>query len=160
VIELSGGRGVSQDGTSGREQWNLQYLLMVFLMSSQLVFFRGHGIGGGVLKEKESYNPRIIVKFNGKAYANAETFLQYIEEQLMPVLGNQPALLTIDLFAAHKTQAVLDTFQANHITVSLIPGGCTGLVQPLDLSINPPFKDILNRLRYGAPFPRSGDKIT
>jgi len=78
-----------------------------------------------------------------KAYANAENFLQYIEEQLIPVLRNQPALLTVHLFAAHKTQEVLDTFQANHITVSLIPGGCTGLVQLLDVGINRPFKDIL-----------------
>ena len=38
---------------------------------------------------------------------------------------------------------MLDTFQDNDITVSLIPGGCTGLVQLLDVSINRPFKDIL-----------------
>ena len=83
------------------------------------------------------------MKFNANAYANAENFLHYIEEQLIPVLGNQPALLTVNPFAAHKTQEVLDTFQANDITVSLIPSGCTELVQPLDVSINRSFKDIL-----------------
>jgi len=75
-----------------------------------LVFFRGQGIGEEVVKEKESYDPRIIVKFNAKAYANAENFPQYIEEQLIPVFGNQPALLTVHLFATHKTQEVPDTF--------------------------------------------------
>jgi len=41
------------------------------------------------------------------------------------------------------TEEVLDTFQANNIVVCIIPGGYTGLVQPLDVSINQPFKDIL-----------------
>ncbi|RPA94157.1 hypothetical protein L873DRAFT_1793165 [Choiromyces venosus 120613-1] len=40
-------------------------------------------------------------------------------------------------------EEVLDTFSVNNITVSLIPGGCTSLIQPLDVSINRPFKDIL-----------------
>jgi len=68
--------------------------------------------------------------------------LQWIEEELIPVLDNQPTILALDLFAAHKTEEVLNTFLANNITISLIPGGCTSLVQPLDVSINRPFKDI------------------
>ncbi|RPA95463.1 hypothetical protein L873DRAFT_1792226 [Choiromyces venosus 120613-1] len=75
-----------------------------------------------------------------------ENFLQYIKEQLIPVLQNQPTLLTLDLFAAHKTEQMLDTFLANDITISLIPGGCTSLVQPLDVSINCPFKDLLKEI--------------
>jgi len=93
-----------------------------------LAFFRGFGVGGGILKEKERYDSRVVVKCNAKAYANLENFLQWIEEQLVPVLDNQPIILALDLFAAHKTQEVLDTFLANDITVSLISGGCTSLV--------------------------------
>jgi len=118
-----------------------------------LVFFRGLGVGGGILKEKESYDSRVDVKFNPKAYANTENFLQWIEEQLIPALDNRPTILALDLFAAHKTEEVLDTFFANDITVSLIPGGCTSLVQPLDVSINRPFKDILKvkKLKLTSP---------
>ena len=108
-----------------------------------LIFFRGQGIGPTVVKEMESYDPRVVVKFNAKAYANAENLLAYLKNQFIPVLNGQPSLLVLDLFAAHKTQEVLDTFLANDITVSLIPGGCTSLVQPLDVGINRPCKDIL-----------------
>ncbi|RPA99257.1 hypothetical protein L873DRAFT_1684408, partial [Choiromyces venosus 120613-1] len=118
-----------------------------------LVFFQGQGIGGGVVKEKKNYDLRVIVKFNAKAYANVENFLQYIEEQLVPVLQNQPTLLTLNLFAAHKTEQVLDTFLANDITVSLISGGCTSLVQPLDVSIIRPFKDLLKVIKLDLPLP-------
>jgi len=76
------------------------------------------------------------VKFNPKAYANEENFLEWIDEQLVPILENQLPLLILDLFTAHKIQEVLNTFLANDITVSLIPSGCTSLAQPLDVSIN------------------------
>jgi len=112
-----------------------------------------------VVKEKEEYDPRVVVRFNAKAYANAENFLKYLEDQFIPILDGQPSLLVLDLFATHKTQEVLDTFLANDITLSLIPGGCTSLVQPLDVSINRPFKDILKViltcliLRFSLPCP-------
>ena len=108
-----------------------------------LIFFRGMGIGGEVPTEMGSYDPRVVVKFNPKAYANSENMVEWLEEQVVPVLENQPTLLAVDHFAAHMTDMVLDTMQANDITVSMIPGGCTGLVQLLDVSINRPFKDIL-----------------
>lgn len=85
--------------------------------------------------------PRIIVKFNSKAYANEENFLDWLEEQFVPILNSQLNLLVLDLFSVHRTQGVLDTFLANNITASLIPGGPTPLVQPLDIRINPTPKD-------------------
>ena len=108
-----------------------------------LIFFRGQGIGGTILTERRVYDPRVIVKFNPKDYANSFNIVEWLDEQIVPVLENQPTLLALDLFGAHKTAEVLDTFRANDITVSIIPGGCTSLVQPLDVSINRPFKDIL-----------------
>lgn len=108
-----------------------------------LVFFRGKGIGATVVAEKRLYDSRVEVKFNPTAYANSTNIVEWLEEQIVPVLEDQPTLLAMDLFSAHKTEEVLDTLRANDITVSVIPGGCTGLVQPLDVSINRPFKDIL-----------------
>lgn len=52
-------------------------------------------------------------------------------------------MIALDLFGSHKTDDVLDTLLAHDIRLSSIPSGCTGLVQPLDVSINRAFKDIL-----------------
>jgi len=59
------------------------------------------------------------------------------------VLGSRPTLLALDMFGGHKTDEVLDTMRAHNITLSVIPGGCTSMVQPLNISINRPYKDIL-----------------
>ena len=108
-----------------------------------LIFFRGKGIGPTIITEMRTYDHRVVVKFNPTAYANSENIVSWLDEQLVPVLEGQPTLLALDLFSGHKTDEVLDTMKANDITVSVIPGGCTGLIQPLDVSINRPFKDIL-----------------
>ena len=69
--------------------------------------------------------------------------VELLDEQVIPVLGGQPTLIALDMFGGHKTGEVLDTMHEHDITLSVIPGGCTGLMQPLDVSINQLFKDIL-----------------
>jgi hypothetical protein len=99
----------------------------------------------------KSYDPRVVVKFNPTAYANAGNMVEWLEEQLIPVLGMEPTLLALDLFGGHKTNYVLDLMKAHDITVSIIPAGCTSLVQPLHISVNRPFKDIL-KVKHTTPF--------
>ncbi|RPA96709.1 hypothetical protein L873DRAFT_1924060 [Choiromyces venosus 120613-1] len=87
-----------------------------------------------------------MVEFNEKAYMNDQLFLYYIEEHLVPVLGGHPTLFALDLMGSHKTPAVLDKLHSHNITLSLIPGGCTSLIQLLHISIIKPFKQILREL--------------
>ena len=108
-----------------------------------LIFFRGQGVEATVLAERQQYDPRVLVKFNLKAYANSTNMVEWLEEQVIPVLGGRPTLIALDMFCGHKTEEVLDTMRVHDITLSVIPGVCTGLVQPLDISINRPFKDSL-----------------
>ena len=53
------------------------------------------------------------------------------------------SLFVMDSFSAHLTDDVTENFQKNNCTLAIIPGGCTSKVQPLDVSINKPFKQIL-----------------
>lgn len=108
------------------------------------------------------YDSRVTVWFNEKAYTNENIMLQWIMtflipalnppfygpctvDEVQPVTGGRlnPSLITLEAAAFHKTDAVLQYLRAHDITTSLIPGGCTGLIQPLDVSINKPFKGYL-----------------
>lgn len=100
-------------------------------------------MGTTVMAEKALYCPRVVVKFNPKAYANSTNVVEWLEEQVIPVLEGRPTLIVLDMFGSHKTDEVLDTMRAHDITLGVVPGGCTSMVQPLDVSINRPFKDIL-----------------
>jgi len=51
--------------------------------------------------------------------------------------------MALDMFGSHNTDEVVDTMRVHDIILSVILGGCTSMVQPLDISINWSFKDIL-----------------
>ena len=52
------------------------------------------------------------------------------------------ALLSLDTFSAHLTGAVKAEFEKCNTKLLIIPGGCTYVLQPLDISINKPFNYI------------------
>ena len=54
--------------------------------------------------------------------------------------GGRRRLLVWDSCQVHLTEAVRQELQRRDIDVAVIPGGLTPLVQPLDVSINRPFK--------------------
>jgi len=89
------------------------------------------------------YDTRVAIRWNESAYANAGLLVNWIEELLVPALPSGPRLLALDVAKFHSTDEVLTTLRSNNITPSMIPPSCTGLVQPLDVSVNKPFKNIL-----------------
>lgn len=115
--------------------------------------------------ELRQYEKRVTVKFNDEAYANEDIVLQWIHAQLIPVIQhdnpfhgpistatglpsgtsifNVPGLVALDAASFHWTPAVLKTLKQANITPSVIPAGCTSLVQVLDVSVNRIFKDFL-----------------
>jgi len=86
------------------------------------------------------------VEFNEKAYMNEELFLRYLTNYLIPALEGRPSLFALDLMGCHKTPAVLDLLCRHQVIPSLIPAGCTSLLQPLDVSINKPCKEIIHNI--------------
>ncbi len=61
---------------------------------------------------------------------------------------NQPGAesLVMDSFSAHLTDNVKDKLESNKVHTTIVPGGCTSMLHPLDVSLNKPFKAILRRL--------------
>lgn len=52
-------------------------------------------------------------------------------------------LLVMDAFSAHLTEEVRDEMKKMRIAGSYIPGGCTGYVQPLNVALNQPLKQLI-----------------
>jgi len=128
--------------------------------------FKGKPKGDGCRKtERQKYHPGVVVIFNDKAWANTSNLLDWVKNQYStasayPLRDHEPRFLALDSFAPHKNkgkkskekeslkekerrlkeeklqQELRDTFAKLKVTLSLIPGGCTGYVQVLDVLIN------------------------
>ena len=54
--------------------------------------------------------------------------------------SSQCALAIFDVFAVHRSKSVLEVLEKHSIKCVIVPTGCTGELQPLDLAFNDPFK--------------------
>lgn len=84
-------------------------------------------------------------------WSNEETMLEYCDAIIAPYLSqkrknpNQKALIILDVFAAHRCESVRDKFKSMNCILVYVPAGCTGDLQPLDLSVNDEYKQLLKK---------------
>ena len=62
----------------------------------------------------------------------------------MKLCSDQRALCIIDNFTVQCTTDVNDLFESHGIDTVHVPANCTGVLQPMDISINKPVKTFLN----------------
>ena len=55
------------------------------------------------------------------------------------------SLLVLDQFRAHITETTKKNFKEVKTQIAVIPGGLTSQLQPLDVSINKPFKVLMRK---------------
>ena len=68
--------------------------------------------------------------------------LDYIEKVLKPISEKQPpSIIIMDDYKAHRKAQVIQKLNSLKISHEIIPGGFTSSLQPLDVSLNKPFKD-------------------
>lgn len=60
-------------------------------------------------------------------------------------LRNPRNMLVMDAFKGHLTDPLKNKLRRNNCDLVIIPGGMTSQLQPLDVSINKPFKDYVKR---------------
>jgi len=89
--------------------------------------------------EKKLWDQRVEVSFQEDAWVNENMAIYYLDR----VLGNEnyERLAVFDLLASQKTDICKERMKILRIIPAIIPGGCTGLVQPCDTVLNKPFKD-------------------
>ncbi len=84
-------------------------------------------------------------------WSNEDSMVRYVESVLAPYVSktrkrlglpeNQPALIIHDVFRAHRVESFSKALRKNNMYRVLVPAGCTGELQPLDLSVNGVYKD-------------------
>ena len=67
--------------------------------------------------------------------------------------------MVLDSFRGHLNEDVKNKLQRGRTDIIVIPGGVTSILQPLDLSINKPFKESLRRF-YGEWMAESNHRYT
>ena len=113
----------------------------------QLFIFKGKG-GGRIEREFKTFPKEAEYAVHEKAWTNIEIMLLWVEKCLKPWVDSAPdgivPYLLLDSFRVHQTHEVVQAIEQTRCKLDFIPGGCTGLAQPLDVGINKPFK---NRVR-------------
>lgn len=97
----------------------------------------------------------------GNHWSNQRTMQRFVNEILAPYLDTQKALIglpqsqkslwIIDVWSVHRSDEFIGWMRNTHptILIDFIPGGCTGISQPLDVGINRPFKQSI-KVSYHA----------
>ena len=82
---------------------------------------------------------------NQKHYRNEKESLKLINEIVLPyvteerqrlIKPNQKALVIFDVFKGQITDKVLSQYRDSNTEVVFVPANMTGLLQPLDLTVN------------------------
>ena len=84
-------------------------------------------------------------------WSTKETMLDYVDTILAPYMAKQReelglapdivGLCIFDVFAAHRCDEFLRKLEVYHMKYVFVPVGCTGQLQPLDVSVNNPSKE-------------------
>ena len=87
-----------------------------------------------------------VVATQSKGWMDDMLMSRYIDEIWMPYVKNtgcSESILCLDTFKAHISASSESKLRTSKVHASVIPGGCTSVLQPLDVSLNKPFKSLL-----------------
>jgi transposase-like protein len=89
-----------------------------------------------------------LLRVQARAWMDHSLCLYWVDKILAPYVKDLPPgivpLLLLDRYKCHLMESVVGTIEGLGVQVEHIPGGCTGLAQPIDVGVNKPFK---NRMR-------------
>ena len=86
-----------------------------------------------------------VVSFQKEAWMDEMQMIKWIDDVWIKYTKKRCSLLILDSCTAHLTMRVQDSFRLSNTSVLVIPGGCTSVLQPLDVSINKPVKSVLRK---------------
>jgi hypothetical protein len=139
TVEQSGSKTVSILST-GHERSNFTVMLACLADGTKLppvIIFKLKKI------PREEFPEGVVIRANSQEWMNEEEMIWWIENIWTKHLqrgSNPKSLLVIDSFSGHKTDTIKKRFREKKTDLAIIPGGLTSKLQPLDVSLNKPFK--------------------
>ncbi|XP_018105792.1 plectin isoform X1 [Xenopus laevis] len=134
--------------TTGNEKNNFTVVLSCLADGTKLrpfIIFKRK-----TLPKKVKFPPRITVRAHVKGRMDVHGTKKWLEEiwngRPGAALINKPSLLVWDMFRAHTSDDVKQLAINSQVTLAVIPGGLTSVLQPLKVSLNKPFKDSVQKM--------------
>jgi hypothetical protein len=103
---------------------------------------------GKNLSKSKVFPKDVIVRAQEKEWMTEELMLEWLKTVWSCRPGtflNQLSMLVLDAFKVHVTDSVKDQLHKMKTELVVTPGGMTSVLQPMDVSINKPFKDRLRQ---------------
>ncbi|EGZ11348.1 hypothetical protein PHYSODRAFT_401080, partial [Phytophthora sojae] len=73
------------------------------------------------------------------AWFDERVMLEWIEKCWNYIVV-EPSVLILDSLSVHKKEEIADALACTGTSVLYVPGGCTGVAQPLDVGVMGPVK--------------------
>ena len=100
------------------------------------------------LPKSEAFLKDILVRAQEKGWMMEELILEWLKivwGRRPRAFLNQPSMLVLDAFKGHLSDSMKNQLCKMKTELVVIPGGMTSVLQPMDVSINKPFKDRLRQ---------------
>ena len=95
-----------------------------------------------------------------KGWMTEEIMLQWFKDVVAPHTMGQPAALLLDRYGCHWTSKVQYAAAMVNLQLIQVPGGCTSILQPLDVEFNGPMLKARQRIWREKKLMRPFDKDT
>jgi hypothetical protein len=111
-----------------------------------MMVYKGKAKGHIPTREFQHHDPSSLYACQDAAWMDEVCMLRWVDEILKPYLKVNPPppvivpVILLDAYRCHMMASVTDAIAELGIEIIHIPGGCTGLTQPLDVGINKPLK--------------------
>jgi hypothetical protein len=104
---------------------------------------------GRVERELANFPPGAHYAVQKNAWMDERVMIMWVEAVLEPYVKTAPdgvrPILFLDSYRCHMMALVVQRVQDLGVEVQHIPGGCTGVCQPVDVGIGKPFKNRVTR---------------
>ena len=117
-----------------------------------MIIIKGNPNGLIAHRELPTLNPTSVYVCQNAVWMDERCMLIWVDEVFGPYLAANPPpegiqpVIFLDSYRCHMMASVVSRIEAMGVDVIHIPGGCTGLTQPLDVGINRSFKARCRRM--------------